>query len=189
LGTAIGAGIQSLEGIQDLHSIGFLHRDLKPANLAIGRGNKSGIIYLIDFGIARKYVKDNEEMKAPRCQIGFKGTIRYASINCHHGHELGPKDDCESLMYVFFEFIHPKGLPWVRTFLCSHNIHFFPKHMNDRGEVVKLKEECRSKKRDKLIPQIGCREEFSLMLDYIDNRKYADKIDYKYLYDMFKLVS
>lgn len=36
MGTAIGAAIQTLEAIEELHSLGFLHRDIKPGNYSIG---------------------------------------------------------------------------------------------------------------------------------------------------------
>lgn len=61
MGTAIGASIQMLEALRDLHNIGFLHRDVKPANYTIGRAETSELrrIFLLDFGLARKYTKEN----------------------------------------------------------------------------------------------------------------------------------
>ena len=40
IGTGIGASIQCLEAVEDLHKFGFIHRDLKPANYACGIGAK-----------------------------------------------------------------------------------------------------------------------------------------------------
>jgi serine/threonine protein kinase len=37
-----------------MHDIGYVHRDLKPANIMMGYGKKSNIVYLIDFGLAKK---------------------------------------------------------------------------------------------------------------------------------------
>lgn len=37
MGTALSVGIQCLEALEDLHSIGYLHRDVKPANYTVGR--------------------------------------------------------------------------------------------------------------------------------------------------------
>jgi serine/threonine protein kinase len=71
-------------------------RDVKPANFACGLDNKKRVIYLLDFGIARRILNDDHELKAPREKVGFKGTVRFASLSCHRGVELGPKDDCES---------------------------------------------------------------------------------------------
>ena len=47
--------IQAIERIQYVHSKGIVHRDIKPSNFVIGRENPE-IIYLIDFGISRKYI-------------------------------------------------------------------------------------------------------------------------------------
>ncbi|VDM94141.1 unnamed protein product [Onchocerca ochengi] len=56
LSTALRLGIQCLEAIEDLHSIGIIHRDVKGSNFAIGQGNLSRVVHMIDFGFARFYV-------------------------------------------------------------------------------------------------------------------------------------
>ena len=39
-----------------MHKMGFIHRDIKPENFLIGHGKKSNVIYLIDFGLAKRYL-------------------------------------------------------------------------------------------------------------------------------------
>jgi len=60
LGTALGAGIQCLEALADLHGIGYLHRDVKPGNYTVGRAelNELRKVYVLDFGMARKFTND-----------------------------------------------------------------------------------------------------------------------------------
>ena len=46
--------IQTIDRIEYIHSKYYLHRDIKPANFLVGREDSS-VIYLIDFGNAKKY--------------------------------------------------------------------------------------------------------------------------------------
>jgi serine/threonine protein kinase len=45
-----------LTTIEYVHSRKFLHRDIKPDNYLIGTGKRSHKIFLIDFGLAKKYM-------------------------------------------------------------------------------------------------------------------------------------
>ena len=47
-------GLQGIDRLEYIHSKNIIHRDIKPHNFLIGRKDIS-IIYLIDFGFARKY--------------------------------------------------------------------------------------------------------------------------------------
>ncbi|RCN33492.1 hypothetical protein ANCCAN_20680 [Ancylostoma caninum] len=39
-----------LNGLQELHNMGFVHRDVKPTNICVGVGGMSPRVYIIDFG-------------------------------------------------------------------------------------------------------------------------------------------
>uniref|UniRef100_A0A0M3IVN4 Protein kinase domain-containing protein n=1 Tax=Ascaris lumbricoides TaxID=6252 RepID=A0A0M3IVN4_ASCLU len=54
--TAMRISQQALEGIWDLHLVGFIHRDIKPQNFAIGIGDKNDLIYVLDLGIAHRFI-------------------------------------------------------------------------------------------------------------------------------------
>ncbi|EYC01895.1 hypothetical protein Y032_0103g3525 [Ancylostoma ceylanicum] len=168
--TGMGAGIQCLEACEDLHKYGFIHRDLKPANYACGLGDKKRVIYILDFGIARKILNVKGELKTPRQSVRFKGTIRFASLSCHKNAEMGPKDDCESWYYLLLDIAVPKGIIW--------------RSINDKNEVLKVKEQLRKEKRETALGAMKCKEELGKVLDYIDSLKYHDRVDYDFIYKM-----
>ena len=100
-------GYQILKGIEAIHEVGFLHRDIKPSNFAgriiavdaresshlfvsVGRTPQTmRKIYMLDFGLARQYTNANGEVRPARAAAGFRGTVRYASINAHKNKEMG----------------------------------------------------------------------------------------------------
>ena len=67
--------------IEYLHSKGFLHRDVKPDNFLIGKGK----VFLIDYGLAKKYKDSKNQHVAYKTLKSLTGTPRYASINSHLG--------------------------------------------------------------------------------------------------------
>ena len=55
LKTVIMLADQMIARLQYMHAKYHIHRDIKPDNFLIGIGKKSNILYLIDFGLAKKY--------------------------------------------------------------------------------------------------------------------------------------
>ena len=104
---------QMITRLEYIHKKYILHRDIKPDNFTIGRGKKSHIIYLIDFGLSKKYKssKGNHEHIKYSENKKLIGTARYASINALKGCEQGRRDDMESLGYVLMYFLRG-NLPW-----------------------------------------------------------------------------
>lgn len=42
--------------LNTIHSKFFLHKDIKPANFVLGRGKHSDKVYLLDFGLSKRYI-------------------------------------------------------------------------------------------------------------------------------------
>lgn len=66
---------------------------------------------MLDFGLARQFTTGTGEVRPPRSAAGFRGTVRYASVNAHKNKEMGRHDDLWSLFYMLVEFVNGQ-LPW-----------------------------------------------------------------------------
>ncbi|KAK6039649.1 hypothetical protein COOONC_22846 [Cooperia oncophora] len=167
--TVIQCSIQTLIAVRDLHGIGYLHRevkDIKPQNYAVGLAEQQNMVYMLDFGIARKYtVGDTKEVKLPRAKVSFLGTVRFASRACHKNLEQGRKDDLESWIFMIYElFDDAYGLPWKRA---------------DRTKVLPLKEKFFKNQITKCYKVVPA--DFKRIVEYIDGMQFADEPDYVYI--------
>merc|ERR1719420_704495 len=89
--------------IEFLHSKCLIHRDIKPENFMFGINGKVHHVYIIDFGLSKRYW---DKKHAPmRQNLSLTGTARYASINAHRGIEQSRRDDLEAIGHMFLYFL------------------------------------------------------------------------------------
>ena len=171
--TIFQIGYQMVERIQYVHSKGYIHRDIKPGNFVIGRGDKNKIIYLIDFGLSKRYIDPETKKHIPYKEgKGLTGTARYVSLFTHYGIEQARRDDIESIAYNLIYFAKGK-LPW-------------------QGVKTKNKKEKHKKIMESKLahtPEVLCinlPEEFIKLLKYSRNLEFEDEPDYISIKSMFK---
>lgn len=172
LKTVLMLGEQCLSRIEFVHSKLILHRDIKPDNFVIGLGKKQHKVYMIDFGLAKKF-QDRDGKHIPYKEgKSLTGTARYASINTHLGIEQGRRDDLEGLGYVMLYFL--KGiLPWQNL-----------RANNKKEKYDKIMEKKLGTPLEVLCK--GLPEEFVTYMNYCKNLKFEDKPDYPYLKGLLK---
>ena len=164
---------QMVQRIEYVHSRGYIHRDIKPGNFLIGKNLDNKKIYIIDFGLSKKYIeKNNGKHIIYKEGKGLTGTARYVSLNTHYGIEQSRRDDIEGIAYNLIYFAKGK-LPWqgVKT-----------KNKKEKHKkIMELKEEFNP---DKLCN--GLPEEFPTLLKYARKLDFEEKPDYKNIKIMFK---
>uniref|UniRef100_G1SAJ6 non-specific serine/threonine protein kinase n=1 Tax=Nomascus leucogenys TaxID=61853 RepID=G1SAJ6_NOMLE len=166
---------QMISRIEYVHTNNFLHRDIKPDNFLMGTGRHCNKLFLIDFGLAKKYRDNRTRQHIPyREDKHLIGTVRYASINAHLGIEQSRRDDMESLGYVFMYF-NRTSLPWQGL----------------RAMTKKQKYEKISEKKMSTPVEVLCKgfpAEFAMYLNYCRGLRFEEVPDYMYLRQLFRIL-
>uniref|UniRef100_U5EVU8 non-specific serine/threonine protein kinase n=1 Tax=Corethrella appendiculata TaxID=1370023 RepID=U5EVU8_9DIPT len=166
---------QMISRIDFIHSRNFIHRDIKPDNFLMGLGKKGNLVYIIDFGLAKKYKDSKTLTHIPyRENKNLTGTARYASINTHLGIEQSRRDDLESLGYVLMYF-NLGTLPWQGL-----------KAANKRQKYERISEKKLSTPIEDLCK--GFPPEFPTYLSYCRQLDFVSRPDYCYLRKIFRTL-
>eukprot|EP00754_Rhynchopus_humris_P047375 Rhum_TRINITY_DN6963_c0_g2::Rhum_TRINITY_DN6963_c0_g2_i1::g.21370::m.21370/K02218/CSNK1, CKI; casein kinase 1 len=164
---------QMIARVEFLHNRNFLHRDIKPDNFLMGLSKKAHHVYMIDFGLAKKYRDPKTHQHIPyKDGKNLTGTARYASINTHTGIEQSRRDDLEAVGYIIMYFLRGQ-LPWQG--LKAHT----KKQKYDR---------IAEKKMQTSIAQLcsGFPQEYANYLNYVRSLRFDDKPDYPVLRQRFR---
>ncbi|XP_057733656.1 casein kinase 1-like protein 2 isoform X1 [Arachis stenosperma] len=173
LKTVLMLADQMINRVEFVHSKSFLHRDIKPDNFLMGLGRRANQVYIIDFGLAKKYRDTSTHQHIPyRENKNLTGTARYASMNTHLGIEQSRRDDLESLGYVLMYFLRG-SLPWQGL-----------KAGNKKQKYEKISEKKVSTSIESLCR--GYPSEFASYFHYCRSLRFDDKPDYAYLKRLFR---
>jgi serine/threonine protein kinase len=163
---------QLISILETVHNNNIIHRDIKPANINIGIGNMEKFLFLIDFGLSKKYRSSTTKKHYPFEQNKkLVGNARFSSINALEGGTQSRRDDLESLGYMLI-YLCLGRLPW-------------------QGLVSNSKEDKYYKIREvkkKVTPAELCEtlpNEFEQYIKYTRNLKYEEDPDYNYLKNLF----
>jgi len=163
---------QILMRIEYLHSKGIVHRDIKPENFMWGVKTKVHHLYIIDYGLSKKYYdKTHAQMKQ---KLSLTGTARYASINAHRGIEQSRRDDLEAIGHMLLYFLRG-ALPWSGLEAKSKQEKY--RKIKEKKEATPLGELCQ-----------GFPDAFQIYLDYCRNLQFKERPDYDKLRKLFKDV-
>jgi serine/threonine protein kinase len=141
LKTVCVLGIEMIKRIQYVHEKNHIHRDIKPDNFMMGIENSEERLYIIDFGLAKKYRSSTKKGHIPlKTNKNITGTARYCSINTHKGLEQSRRDDLESIGYVLMYFLRG-SLPW-QGLKCKPDEDHYQK-IYERKKVTSTEELCK----------------------------------------------
>ena len=139
----------------------------------VGIGKRQHIIYVIDFGLAKRFRDAKTGDHIPyRDGKSLTGTARYASLSTHLGAEQSRRDDLESLGFILMYF-NRGSLPWQGL----------------RARTKQEKYDAIKEKKLTTSVEVLCQgfpEEFAMYLSLCRKLPFDEKPDYGQMRKLFK---
>ncbi|KEG06099.1 putative casein kinase [Trypanosoma grayi] len=173
LKTTLMLAEQMISRIEFVHSKSVIHRDIKPDNFLVGAGKRAHHVYIIDFGLAKKYRDARTHQHIPYKEgKSLTGTARYCSINTHIGIEQSRRDDLEGIGYILLYFLRG-SLPWQG--LKAHTKQEKYARISERKQTTSVETLCK-----------GLPMEFAAYLNYTRGLGFEEKPDYTFVKRIFR---
>ena len=186
--------LKCLQDIKMIHDSGYIHRDIKPSNFCLHIDDEKRIIYnyknniyfnhdikvyLIDFGLVKKILENEEKielMDSEAKNVGFVGTLTYASISAHKREELGKKDDLCSFLFMILDLMD-ENLPWRKI------------DSEKEDEILECKQRCLNEPEKYLfLKSTKNNNEIMNIFKYIKNLKFETEPDYNYILNQLSIL-
>ena len=165
-------GYQMITVLQYIHDRHIIHRDIKPDNFVMGINKDNANLFLLDFGLAKKYRSSKTLEQYPYIKKKkLTGTARYASIHALEEMEQSRRDDLESVGYVLMYFLRG-NLPWQGLKIKSKEDRY--------KKILDKKKQTTSEQLCKDFP-----DEFREYLEYSRNLEYTEEPKYEILKNKF----
>ena len=165
--------LQVIDRLETIHAQNIIHRDIKPDNFLIKKEDPN-IIYLVDFGLSKKYKSSRGKHIQFKLTGKLTGTLRFASPNAVKEGEQSRKDDLISAGYMII-YLMKKKLPWQ-----------FIKGINSTDIYYKIYQ-----KKKTITPENLCRDlprELAVYMRYVQQLGFESNPDYNYLRKLFHSI-
>ena len=165
-------GFQMVEILEFIHNKHIIHRDIKPDNFVVGLNEKRKYVYILDFGLSKKYRSSKTLKHYPVIKSkNLTGTARYASINALNGLTQSRRDDLEAVGYVLMYFLRGR-LPWQGIPVKNKEERY--RKIMEKKKATSAEDLCK-----------GFPRQFTDYINYTRNLAYEQEPNYDYLKNLF----